>query len=561
MPSQLRAAGPKLMESKDVLGAQGRSGLVRFLPVSMPELAGLISILGIAGFLRFFHLDPGLNDDETYSLNVARHSLGSILRILEQTDTHPPLSYFLLHFWMQAFGSSEVAVRSLAALFGVGTVLMLYLLGRLLWGPLAGLIAALLLSLSEFNVQYSHNARMYTLMTFLAAASFYFFARLRIAPSRAVVVPYLLSSAALIYTHVWGVFLVAAQTVVVVLLLATEPAHRASMLLRWLSLQACLLVLWSPWLVLGLRRQIETTLHDNGTAFGNLSLIPRPTAHDVLKAPYYAANTYTLAALFVVVVCVAIASHLVGVARRDQHSAASTMEGLAKAVRRAATDAGGDPRLALITAWLVVPLLMAVALSYLVTPILLPRYVIALSLPVYLVVAAALTHLWSKTIAVVALFAIVIAAGLNVVTYTSSLSDFYRAPVKYVATRAAPGDLVLYDMDSSVFHHYAERADLEGTYIRAHQDDRATIKLLAGHRDAITPQIRDPFAPATVATDLQALFAAARKKRVWLLMGPQFPGQLPESTATSRLRAAFGPPQLMTRVGEFDVFLFERRYD
>jgi hypothetical protein len=102
------------------------------------------------------------------------------------------------------------------------------------------------------------------------------------------------------------------------------------------------------------------------------------------------------------------------------------------------------------------------------------------------------------------------------------------------------------------------------TYIRAHQNDRSAIKLLelrGRHRDAINPQIRDPFASPTVATDLQALSAAARKRRVWLLMGPQFPGQLSESTATSRLRAAFGPPQLMTRVGRFDVFLFERRQD
>lgn len=561
MTSPVWTAGPELLESNDVHSAQRCSGLVRLLPVSLPELAGLITIIGIAGFLRFFHLGPGLNVDEAYSLNVAGHSLGSILRILEQTDTHPPLSYVVLHFWMQALGSSEVAVRSLAALFGVGTVVMLYLLGRLFWGPLAGLIAALLLSLSQFNVEYSHNARMYTLLTFLAATSFYFFARLRIAPSRTVVVLYLLSSAALIYTHVWGVFLVAAQTVVVVvLLLVTEHAHPARVLLRWLFLQACLLVLWSPWLVLGFRHQIETTLHDNGTAYGNLAQSPRPTVHDVLKAPYYAANTYTLAALFVAVVCVAIVSHVVRVARYKQYSAASRVEGIAKAVRRAAKDAVGDPRLVLITAWLVVPLLMAAALSYLVTLILLPRHVIALSLPVYLVVAAALTHLRSKTIVVVGLFAIVAFSGLNAVRYTSSLSDFYRAPVKYVAARAAPGDIVLYDIGSSVFHHYADRADLEGSYIREHQDDRAAITLLAGHRDAINPQIRDPFARASVATDLQALSAAARKRRVWLLLGPQLPGQLPESTATSRLRAAFGPPRLTTRVGSFNVFLFERRY-
>ena len=142
----------------------------------------LAVVLALAAFLRFYRLSPGLSADEVYSLEVSRHSVGSIVRILAHGDTHPPLSYVLLHFWAEAFGSSEVAVRSLAALFGVGTVLMLYLLGRLLWGPLAGLIAALMLSLSRINVECSHFARMYTAMTFFAATSFYFLARCGLHP-------------------------------------------------------------------------------------------------------------------------------------------------------------------------------------------------------------------------------------------------------------------------------------------------------------------------------------------------------------------------------------------
>jgi mannosyltransferase len=541
-----------------VLDSQSRSGLVRPVPFSGLEIAALVGIVGIAGFLRFFHLGPGLDGDESYSVDVANHSPGSILRILERTDTHPPLSYLLLHFWMQTFGSSEVAVRSLAALFGVGTVVALYLLGRVLWGPIAGLAAALFLALSQFNVQYSHNARMYTLMTFLTAASYYFFIRLRIDPSGTVVVLYLISSAALIYTHVWGVFLVAAQTVVVaVVLLGTERVTREAMLVRWLFLQGCLLVVWSPWLIFGFRHQIETTLHDNRTAFGNLSQNQRPTAHDVIKAPYYAANTHTLAALFLVLVSLAIAVYLIRLVRSEQQSAA-TKGSLSRALRQAAIGAVRDLRLVLVTAWFVVPLLMGVALSYLVTPIFVPRYLIALSLPVYLIAAAALIGLPSRLI-VIALCPVVAAAALDVERYTTTLSDFYRAPARYVAARADPGDLVLYDMDSSIFDYYANRSQVQGTFIRPHQDDRATIKLLAKREDAIDLRIRNPFAPATITTDLKALSAATRMPRVWLLLGPQFPGQLSERMATRKLRAAFGPPHLTSRVGKFDVFLFERQ--
>jgi mannosyltransferase len=534
----------------DPSSAQAAGWPARLLPLSLGERAGLIGILAVAGFVRFFRLSPGLFDDEVYSLDVANHGLGTILRILQRTDTHPPLSYFLLHFWIRAFGSSEVAVRSLSALFGIGTVWMLYLLGRLLWDSSTGLIAALLLALSDFNVQYSHNARMYTLMTFLATASFYFFARLCIAPGRSTVVLYLLSSAALIYTHVWGVFLVAAQTVVVAAFLLTrEPAQRARIGLRWLMLQAGLVVLWCPWLLFGFRRQVETTLHDKGTAFGNLALYRAPTTRDVLKGVYFAANTNVLALLFVAVVGVAVSAHVISAGRSEPRSTSSTTGRVGHALLGAAREAIRDLRLVLLGAWLVVPLLTATALSYLVTPVFLPRYTIAVSLPVYLAVAAGLTRLRNKALSTVALTGIVVLAAVSVGRYVSSLSDFFRAPAEYVAAHAAPRDLVLYDMPGIVFDHYAHRSDLEGTYIRPHQDDRAFIKLLAGHRDAIDPAVRNPFVLDTEATDLQVLAAATRYKRVWLLIGPQFPGQLREETAIGTLRKAFGHPGCGPRSG------------
>ena len=106
-------------KSGDASSARKAGWPPRSVHPSLGELVGLTVILAVAAFVRFVRLSPGLFDDEVYSLDVANHRLGTILRILEQTDTHPPLSYFLLHFWMRVFGSSEVAVRSLSALFGV----------------------------------------------------------------------------------------------------------------------------------------------------------------------------------------------------------------------------------------------------------------------------------------------------------------------------------------------------------------------------------------------------------------------------------------------------------
>jgi 4-amino-4-deoxy-L-arabinose transferase-like glycosyltransferase len=56
---------------------------------------------------------------------------------------------------MAVLGPSELAVRFSAALWGVATVLALFFLGRALMGPLAGLMAALLLAVCPWHVHFS----------------------------------------------------------------------------------------------------------------------------------------------------------------------------------------------------------------------------------------------------------------------------------------------------------------------------------------------------------------------------------------------------------------------
>jgi hypothetical protein len=219
-----------------------------------------------------------------------------------------------------------------------------------------------------------------------------------------------------------------------------------------------------------------------------------------------------------------------------------------------------DPRLLLLAGWFLVPFVAGIALSYLVVPVFQPRYLVVLTLPIFLGVAAALTRVAVDARKTVALGLALIAslAGLSVARYLSSTSDYFRSPVAYVVDHAAPGDLVLYDMGAIVFDHYATGAKLEGTWIRDHQPDRAFIKLLAGRKDALDPEIRNPLAVNTTAVDLEALAAATHHRRVWLLLGPPRTGQLSEATAIRALRVAFGEPRIFVAVGRFHVFLFAR---
>lgn len=76
-------------------------------------------------------------------------------------DVHPPLSYLSLHFWLQLFGNSEAALRSLGALLSIGAIGGAYGLGRFVMGHRGGLIFAALLGTNPFYLFHSLNARMY----------------------------------------------------------------------------------------------------------------------------------------------------------------------------------------------------------------------------------------------------------------------------------------------------------------------------------------------------------------------------------------------------------------
>ncbi len=152
----------------------------------------MLLILVLAAFLRFYRLDAqSLWADEGNSVSLSGRSLPFITAGAAH-DIHPPLYYYLLHFWMRVFGNSEFAVRALSALLGTGLVYLTYLLGHHLSRPPSvppkvgeeashscwlGLIAAFLSAISPFQVYYSQEARMYILLAALSALSVYSFIR------------------------------------------------------------------------------------------------------------------------------------------------------------------------------------------------------------------------------------------------------------------------------------------------------------------------------------------------------------------------------------------------
>lgn len=76
-----------------------------------------MAVIACGVFFRFF-TPSAMWLDEALTVNIARAPLGQIPALLRH-DGAPLLYYFLLHFWMKAFGASNIGARSLAGVIGV----------------------------------------------------------------------------------------------------------------------------------------------------------------------------------------------------------------------------------------------------------------------------------------------------------------------------------------------------------------------------------------------------------------------------------------------------------
>lgn len=113
--------------------------------------------------------------DEAFSAYIIRFNFADIWHYTS-VDVHPPLYYFCLKVWSLIFGKSDLALRSMSALFGVLTILAAYFLIKRLFNKKTALIASGFLAISPMLIRYSQEARMYTMVAFfgvVAVRAFY----------------------------------------------------------------------------------------------------------------------------------------------------------------------------------------------------------------------------------------------------------------------------------------------------------------------------------------------------------------------------------------------------
>ncbi|TAG85685.1 MAG: glycosyl transferase family 39 [Oscillatoriales cyanobacterium] len=179
---------------------------------------------------------------------------------------HPPLYFLMARVWMQEFGSSLTASRTLPAILSLLSLPLMYALAQELFASnLTSLLATAILALSPFDILFAQTARQYSLLTAIVIGSSLLLLRAVRLQNLSNWVLYALSIALGFYTHPFFALTLIGQGIFVIsyCLFMTPKKLRGHVINSqfFLAVTAAL-ILYIPWIyVLGsnLQRASATT--------------------------------------------------------------------------------------------------------------------------------------------------------------------------------------------------------------------------------------------------------------------------------------------------------------
>jgi 4-amino-4-deoxy-L-arabinose transferase-like glycosyltransferase len=154
------------------LTVRQRCGAVMILGVIL--MIGAVLRLHNVGYRTLDHPEvyaPGIDLPWHLSNPNPRFSLWQTLAGTIVGEPHPPGYYVVMLAWTRWFGSSILALRLPSVLFGVASILLIYVLARDTEDTLTALLAAAMLALNGHHLYWSQTARMYSMACFLGLLS------------------------------------------------------------------------------------------------------------------------------------------------------------------------------------------------------------------------------------------------------------------------------------------------------------------------------------------------------------------------------------------------------
>jgi mannosyltransferase len=417
-----------------------RARSANLVAVSVCVASGALGALGLGV--------KGLWHDEAFSDAIARLDFPTMWRAITHGEAFNGLYYLVLHVWVRG-GHSEVWLRIPSVVFGLLAAYALFVLNRRLFGLTTALIAAVLLALNSFFIQYEQEARPYSLALFLVVLSTYLFVVALDQPSIWRWLGYGAVCAIAIYAHLFCGYIVMAH---VLSLTFRRPRPRLRHVAAGYALTALLV---APLLIVAERSGILQRAFVERPDLGSLSWLflyltgaggVATGGGRVLVLSYFAAC------------CVA----LVFMARR--------------AGDRQPHRSGGGGRtwsFGLMLLWLGVPILVSFVVSIVLTPVFFPRYLIV-GLPALVTIAAigisSLSRRSWQVVAVAVLIALSIPPLLRYYGADFKEGEDWKGAVAYVAAGERPDDGIVFlsRYGRRPFEYYRERlenmADLRPIY-------------------------------------------------------------------------------------------------
>jgi len=410
----------------------------------------LIVLLGAA--LRIYNLSgESVWFDEAVTSQVSELGIGDLIGwMINENDNNPPLYYILMHFWVSLFGDSEFSLRLPSAIVGTFSVLMLYLVGKWVFDRTTALIASLILAVSVFHIEYSQEARSYSLLAFLTLCSFYFFLKTLSGSKTLYIVAYIISSVLLLYSHFYGVFILIVQNIFCFTRYFVRRDMFSLGLSKWITLQIITGLLFVPGLLIW---------YKNTVAMQGGFWLAEPSVIDVVRYFYhFTGRDYVLFILFFILAAFSFISFKNIGHSNNIKDMLDIKDSPDKSLFLSNVDA-----MYLLLLWLFVPILVPFLISLFSTPILHTRYIIGSSLAFYLLVAKGVYNLNAKRLRVIIPLAILVLSIWPLrMYYVDAHKHQWRETLAYLEENAEDNDSVfVYPVfDVRTTEYYREREDL-----------------------------------------------------------------------------------------------------
>jgi len=189
----------------------------------------LLPIVLFGIFLRLYKLDAqSLWMDEVATVIYSKFPLSQITDRIAHYQNSPPFHYVAVNIFIRLFGESELIVRLPSVITGFLSIILVYFLGKELFGKTEGIISSLLLTVSPVHVFYSQEARTYSFFIFFMLGSFYFLIRALKTGKLLNWLFFIIFTSLATHTHYFSAFFIVSEVILVIFVLLWKGKQEKS---------------------------------------------------------------------------------------------------------------------------------------------------------------------------------------------------------------------------------------------------------------------------------------------------------------------------------------------